>query len=257
MSKELNAAEIRDKYNKGMSTYDIAEEYGTYPNRIRRLLIKSGISMRDKSVAQKQAIESGRSIHPTKGKKRTGEEKLKISTSTVQHWKDMSPEDKEKKSQTSKMIWQQISPEKKEEMRKRANEEIRKAAKTGSKLERAIQNSLIEEGIMYESHKKDVISTQKLEIDLYLPSFKTIIEVDGLSHFEPIWGEENLEKQQKFDSQKDGILLSKGFNIIRIENTSGSLALAKIAILKKNLLDILKDIRDQKLTSTLRVIKYD
>jgi very-short-patch-repair endonuclease len=257
MSNKLNSAEIMAKYNDGMSTYDIAEEYGTYPNRIRRLLVKAGVEMRDKSSAQKTAIESGRSIHPTKGRERTPQEKLKISTATVKHWQDLSPEDKQKKIEVSKEIWKQISPEKKEEMRKLANEQIRKAAKNGSKLERLIQDALIEEAIMYESHKKDVISTQKLEIDLYLPSYRTIIEVDGLSHFEPIWGEENLQKQQKFDNQKDGILLSKGFNIIRIENISGSLALAKIAILKTNLLAVLKDIKDNKLTSTLRVIKYD
>lgn len=257
MSKDLNAAEIAQKYKNGMSTYDIAEEYETYPNRIRRVLLKHGIIRRDKSSAQKTAIEAGRSVHPTKGRERTPAEKLKISTATVQHWKDLSPEDKLKKVEVSKELWKQISPEKKEEMRKLANEQIRKAAKNGSKLERLIQDALIEEAIMYESHKKDVISTQKLEIDLYLPSFRTIIEVDGLSHFEPIWGEENLQKQQKFDNQKDGILLSKGFNIIRIENISGSLALAKIAILKQKLLAVLKEIRDQKLTSTLRVIKYD
>jgi very-short-patch-repair endonuclease len=142
-------------------------------------------------------------------------------------------------------------------MRKLANEQIRKAAKNGSKLERLIQDALIEEAIMYEAHKKEVISTQKLEMDLYLPSYRTIIEVDGLSHFEPIWGEETLQKQQKSDSQKDGILLSKGYNIVRIENISGSLALAKIAVLKTQLISILKEIKDGKLTSTLRVIKYD
>ena len=60
---------------------------------------------------------------------------------------------------------------------------------------------------------------------MYLPELSTIIEVDGPSHFLPIWGEEKLAKQIKADEQKNGIILSKGFVILRIKNTSDFVSL--------------------------------
>ena len=44
----------------GMSTKAIAEEFGTYPNKIRRALVSSGVELRSKSAAQKKALENGR-----------------------------------------------------------------------------------------------------------------------------------------------------------------------------------------------------
>jgi very-short-patch-repair endonuclease len=250
--------EIVKRYvDKEESTYVIAKHYSTNPNRIRRILLKHKVKLRDKSSAQKISISSGVSAHPTKGRVRTKEEKLKISTSKVNHWEKLPEVEKEKVRAKSKEQWEAMPDSKKEEIRRRAGEEIRKAAKFGSKLERAIQDFLSELGMKYESHKKDLIATQKLEIDLFVPSIRTIIEVDGLSHFEPIWGEEQLAKQVRFDTQKDGIILSRGFNILRIESTGSSLALARIAQLKVKILAVLDDIRINKLKSQLRVIKYD
>ena len=52
---------------------------------------------------------------------------------------------------------------------------------------------------------------------MYIPELKTIIEVDGPSHFLPIWGEERLQKQVNADLRKSGSLLSRGFVVIRIK----------------------------------------
>ena len=46
---------------------------------------------------------------------------------------------------------------------------------------------------------------------------KTIIEIDGPSHFLPIWGEQRLQKQINADLRKSGSLLSKGFVVIRVK----------------------------------------
>ena len=60
---------VIDMYNKkNMSTYEIAKVLDTYPNKIRRTLIKNGYELKDKSQAQKVALAEGRSSHPTKGK---------------------------------------------------------------------------------------------------------------------------------------------------------------------------------------------
>ena len=76
MSKIDN--KIISMYEDGHSTHEIAKNLKTYPNKIRRTLIKNGIRVRNSSEAQKVALEKGTSEHPTKGKTRTEEEKLKI-----------------------------------------------------------------------------------------------------------------------------------------------------------------------------------
>ena len=56
-------------YNSGnYSTYELAEKFETYPNKIRRILRKHGVILRTKSAAQKNALKKGRAAHPTKGK---------------------------------------------------------------------------------------------------------------------------------------------------------------------------------------------
>ena len=73
MPKEINENYIIKQYNKNQSTYEIAESLGTYPNKIRRILVKNGINLRDRSSAQSLALDTGRHKHPTKGKLRTEE----------------------------------------------------------------------------------------------------------------------------------------------------------------------------------------
>ena len=46
------------KHNK--STYKIAEAMNSYPNRIRRILIKNGIVLKTKSEAQKMLLKTER-----------------------------------------------------------------------------------------------------------------------------------------------------------------------------------------------------
>ena len=67
---------IEQYVNEKKSTYEIAQDLKTYPNKIRRALNTLGVDLRDKSSAQTVAIESGRHEHPTRGKKRTEAEKV-------------------------------------------------------------------------------------------------------------------------------------------------------------------------------------
>ena len=46
-----------------------------------------------------------------------------------------------------------------------------------------------------------------------------MIEVDGPSHFEPVWGEENLKKNQRSELEKTGLVLEQGLVLIRIKQT--------------------------------------
>ena len=89
-----------------------------------------------------------------------------------------------------------------------------------------------------------LIPAEKLEIDLYIPRLKTIIEVDGPSHFLPIWGEEKLQKQVNADLRKSGVLLSKGYVVIRVKSL-GQESLAKKESLIEQVLTHLSEIDDE------------
>jgi very-short-patch-repair endonuclease len=47
----------------------------------------------------------------------------------------------------------------------------------------------------------------------------TAIEVDGPSHFEPIWGDDSLSRNQKYDNKKTGLILGKGWVLIRVKQS--------------------------------------
>lgn len=59
------------------SFQQIAKEYNTYSNKIRRDAKKFDISIRDKSEAQKNALSTGNHKHPTKGTTRSEDTKIK------------------------------------------------------------------------------------------------------------------------------------------------------------------------------------
>ena len=229
--------------NLNKSTYEIAEAFQTYPNKIRRVLIRSGVELKTKSEAQKNAIDKGVSIHPTSGKQRTYEEKIKISSGLKKYWDEMSEKDYKEKIKLAKERWKKIPEIEKERMLESAIRSIQLAGKEGSKLEKFIYEEIVKHGYKVEYHKKQLIQNENLEIDMYVPSIKTIIEVDGPSHFLPIWGEEKLQKQIKADFNKTGLILSKGMVIIRIKNLSDSVCLADKEKLRLDILNCLDTIK--------------
>lgn len=231
-------------YNdSNQSTYEIAKELNTYPNKIRRILLRHGYQLKDKSEAQKAALENGRSAHPTAGKKRTEAEKIAISQSLVTYWEEMSDNEREKRIKQAKENWQNMSEEAKEAMRSKGIAAIRSAATEGSKLEKFIAEKLINAGFSIKLHEI-IIPAENLEIDLYIPQLKTIIEVDGPSHFLPIWGEEKLQKQVNADLRKSGVLLSKGYAVIRVKSL-GQESLAKREEILTSVLNEVSKIKQQ------------
>jgi very-short-patch-repair endonuclease len=209
---------VIDLYQKQeKSTYQIAEELKTYPNKIRRVLMKHGVEIKDRSAAQKLALKKGRSKHPTDGTKRTEETKIKISSQLVKHWSELDDEERERRCLEAKKRWHKMPKHKQQEMRNKASQAIRVSATEGSKMEKYIANELRKQGHKIEMHKK-IIPKENLEVDLYLPELKTIIEVDGPSHFYPIWGQGKLDKQMNADLRKSGTLLSRGYAILRVKS---------------------------------------
>lgn len=212
----INEDYVVKQYEDNHSTYSIAKELGTYPKKIERILIKKGVERRNRSDAQKAAIKTGRTEHPTKGRKRTEEEKFKISEGVYKNWQEMSEEQKGQISKNAKERWDEIPADKKRTMMEKAGQALHKTCTEGSKAERYIYDRLQEKGIDVTMHKKNLIRGQ-FEIDLFLPSLKTIIEIDGPQHFTPLFGEKKLRETIKLDSIKSGALLSKGYCVIRVK----------------------------------------
>ena len=77
---------VREYILNKRSFASIAEEFGTYPNKIRRAAISVGIEPRSKSEAQSCALSSGRHKHPTKGRKHSQKTREKISNSVYDNW---------------------------------------------------------------------------------------------------------------------------------------------------------------------------
>lgn len=222
------------------STYQIAEELNTYPNKIRRVLLKHGVTIKDRSSAQKLALKKGRSKHPTDGTIRTEQTKVKISSQLVKHWDDLDDQERERRALDSKKRWHNMPKDKQQEIRTKAAEAIRVSAIEGSKMEKHIASEIRKLGYKVELHKK-IIPKENLEVDLYVPELNTIIEVDGPSHFYPIWGQEKLEKQMNADLRKSGTLLSKGYAILRVKSC-GEESLAEKNRLTNIVLEKIRDI---------------
>ncbi len=219
-----NKTKLIKKYvDEKKSVHEIAEEYKSYPNKILRALRFLGVTIRGKSEATKLAIVQGRKEHPTKGKERSADVKLKISEGRAKAWDNLTTDEKTDISNRCRERWENLPDEKREEIRKLGNEAIRVTSTKGSNLELFLHEALISAGYDCFHHKK-MLENEKLEVDLLIPSLKLVIEIDGPAHFLPIWGEESLNQHIKADTQKNGLLISRDYTVIRVRCTKKSLS---------------------------------
>ena len=207
---------VRTMYRDNMSTIAIAKELGTYSSKITRTLKEIGEPLRDRSTAQ-TAYLTTTDNHPTKGKKRPLEVRKKISSGVHETWTNKPEEEKEQMRQRMRDIWNSQSPEFHEARREAAHKAIRKASMEGSQIEKFMLIALRDFGYKVDFHRKNLIPNENLELDLFLPGLKTVIEIDGPTHFKPIWGEDKLKKNQQSDKQKSGLVAGAGYCMIRIK----------------------------------------
>lgn len=225
MNKSYNKLSDTEKENIITTEYktnkksfkQIADQYSTYANKVRRDAIKFGLDIRSKSDAQKNALVKGVASHPTKGKKRSNEEKTKIGLGVMQNWESLDASDLQARKQKAKENWDKLSDDAKTNMIASANAAVRVASKQGSKLEKFIVQSLLKNNYKVDFHKEQTLVNTKLQIDIFLPQMDVAIEVDGPSHYEPVWGEEALKRNKKYDNKKTGLILGKGLVLIRVK----------------------------------------
>lgn len=220
MSSEEKLKFLKKHYEKQkLSWKQIADLGGTYANKVRRDALKLGIKSRSKSQAQKVALEEGRSEHPTEGKGHSEEARIAISEKQAENWSNMSEAEIEARRQLGKEIWNSRSESSKADMLDKAIKAIQQASKEGSKVEKFLYEELTSRGYNVEFHKSHMLKKQSLELDLFVRDAKTVIEVDGPSHFDPVWGDDKLAKNQRADREKNGLILSEDLCMIRIRAT--------------------------------------
>jgi very-short-patch-repair endonuclease len=153
-------------------------------------------------------------------------------------WENMESDERERRSKISKEQWASMSEEDKANLRKLAADAVRKAGKEGSKIEKFVYKGLTEAGIEVIFHKKGLVANDKMEIDLFVPGLKTAIEIDGPAHFLPIWGEATLQRHIRSDAQKSGLLINRGFIVLRVKNLIKNIS-------NKRMRDILSQILEE------------
>jgi very-short-patch-repair endonuclease len=201
---------------KERSIHDIAKELGTYPNAIRRALVRLGIERRDPSAAQRLALKSGRSKHPTKGTRRSEATRIAISESVARTWRELTSTERQQRVEAGRRQWEEMSTAAREALQRAAGDGVRRAAVEGSKLEKFLVKELLTRSYAVEFHREGLLSSG-MHVDLWLPKLKVAIEIDGPAHFLPIWGEENLTKHILLDQRKTGLLLGAGFRVVRVK----------------------------------------
>ena len=208
---------ICELYDNNHSIREIADMMDTYPNKILRELKKVGKQLRSRADSGKIAYDKGRIKPPMLGKKRSQAEKDNIANSQVKRWKDMSDTEIEEFRQGAKDRWNAESVERKIDRQKKAGEALKRASVEGSKVEKFLYQALTRSGYDVIMHKVGLIPGEKFEVDLYLPTLKVAIEIDGPQHFFPIYGETNLHRNIKYDTVKNGALLTRGLCVIRVK----------------------------------------
>jgi very-short-patch-repair endonuclease len=210
--------ELEKRYiDEKVTASEIARMYGTYTNKIVRALKFLKIEIRDKSECQKELLRSGKAKHPTQGKKLSEATKAKISEASHNSWENKTPDELEAFKQMKKDAWNNRSADEVENFNNKSIKAIANSSRGGSKAEIKIMDELKKAGYNPLHHHRP-LEKEKLEVDIIIPDKRIAIEIDGPSHYKPIWGDINFDRTRKADIEKNGILATNGFCMIRIKH---------------------------------------
>lgn len=114
-----------------------------------------------------------------------------------------------------------------------------------SKLEIWLKEKLSIQYPNLEIHynRKDAINS---ELDIYIPSLNLAFELNGIFHYEPIYGPEKLSQIQNNDNRKFQACLEKGIELVIIDTSSQKYFKEKTAI---KFFDIISTLINKRLKS--------
>lgn len=188
-------------HTENKSVRALAIEAGVHPNQLRRAMIRAGIEIKSRSQSLKDAYDNG-NIVARKGFNISKDHKAAISKANKGKVFGL-------RNTTNNFI---LNPKLKQAIRDKSASKNREAAKKGSKFERNLIDSL--RALGYNVEGQYVLGDYR--IDLYLAAYNLAIEIDGISHREPIYGPDKLENSKIKDKEKDEAMKQKGMSIVRI-----------------------------------------
>jgi len=112
-----------------------------------------------------------------------------------------------------------------------------------SKLEVYLEEQLVElyPKTNFHFNRKDTINS---ELDIYIPSLKLAFELNGIFHYEPIFGPEKLSKIQNNDERKFQACLENNIELVLIDTSSQKYFKSKSS---QKFLNIISEIINKKL----------
>tara|TARA_R110002096_G_scaffold144015_3_gene300572 strand:- start:1430 stop:2194 length:765 start_codon:yes stop_codon:yes gene_type:complete len=241
---EINEQIVREFYlDQGLSMRATAKEMKVPLASLSRFMKKVGITARSKGEAQKNFLKEH--DHQMKGRKHTDETKKKISHSLGDFWESLDDEQREEVKRKIGGAWQRKWAGMSEQDRKLMMEGLASKAKDaqglGSRLERFIAEELRKRGYTVEERSTNYTAGKDFEVDLGLPKERIAIEVDGPTHFLPIYGEEHLAQQQERDTRKDDMINAVGYNVLRVRDNNGPLSQLRIDKIEQAIKEINED----------------
>jgi very-short-patch-repair endonuclease len=228
---EINIQVVRELYlDQGMSMRGVAKKVGVPLATLSRFMKKNGIFARSKGEAQKNFLKEN--DHQMKGHKHSDETRKRISSSLGEFWDGLTDEERTEVKRKIGAAWQRkwagMSDQDRRSMMETLSAKSREAQGNGSRLERFIAEELRKRSYLVEERSTNYTGGKDFETDLALPKELIAIEVDGPTHFLPIYGEEHLAQQKERDARKDDMINSIGYSVLRIQDNNGPLSQLRV-----------------------------
>lgn len=241
MANSINEEDVRKFYQQdGLSMRQVATKLDVSLATLSRFMKRYGINSRDKGEAQKNYLKDHE--HQMQGKKHSDNTKKKISKGLGEFWDKLPEEDKEELRKKIGAAWQRKWQKMTDGDRRAMMESLSSKAKEmqgqGSRLERFVAEELRKRGYTVEERSTNYTVGKQFEVDIALPKERIAIEIDGVTHFLPVHGEEHLKAQQERDARKDELILGAGMNMLRIRDNNGPLSQLRIDKIEKAIQEI-------------------